>query len=451
MSHHLVAIFGGAVSGAEAAHQLSQSGIQSIVFEQNKLPYGKIEDGLPKWHAKLRDKEENNINEKLSNANVTFVPCVRLGQDIDFEDIAKNWGFSAILLATGAWRDRPLPIEGVDLFINKGLYYQNPFMYWFNHFHEPGYQGQNFDVKDGALVIGGGLASIDVAKVLMILTVQEALKKRGIEEDIFSLERSISKVLESHNLTLEALGLKGCTLMYRKRIKDMPLYPGETDTPEQIAKAETIREKILENARAKYLFNVLPMSVPVDKIVENDNLAGLVFQKTEFENGKWTNVENSDFEIRSPLTISSIGSIPEPVSGIPWKGEIIKLEEDGCCRIKGHSNVFALGNAVTGRGNILESLKHGREISQTVVHEYLTEPEVILDEQLRGKESVIQKNVKAVVQQIARFAPPTDEQKKRIFEKVNHLLSRIKYPGDYMEWVKMNLPPRYEQIMGLQH
>src|SRR5690606_373433 len=106
MSHHLVAIFGGAVSGAEAAYQLSQSGIQSIVFEQNKLPYGKIEDGLPKWHAKLRDKEENNINEKLSNANVTFVPCVRLGQDIDFEDIAKNWGFSAILLATGAWRDR---------------------------------------------------------------------------------------------------------------------------------------------------------------------------------------------------------------------------------------------------------------------------------------------------------------------------------------------------------
>lgn len=53
---HLVAIFGGAVSGAEAAAQFTQRGIPCVVFDQNTLPYGKIEDGLPKWHVKLRDK-----------------------------------------------------------------------------------------------------------------------------------------------------------------------------------------------------------------------------------------------------------------------------------------------------------------------------------------------------------------------------------------------------------
>ena len=111
MNQHVVAIFGGAVSGAEAAHQLTQQGIRCIVFDQNLLPYGKIEDGLPKWHAKLRDKEEAKKEKKLSHPLVTFVPGVKLGRDLDFEDVVQNWGFSAIFLATGAWRDRPLAIS----------------------------------------------------------------------------------------------------------------------------------------------------------------------------------------------------------------------------------------------------------------------------------------------------------------------------------------------------
>jgi flavin-dependent dehydrogenase len=72
--NHLIAIFGGAVSGAEAAYQLSQRGIESVVFDQNILPYGKIEDGLPKWHAKLRDQEEEKINQKLNHELIHFVP-----------------------------------------------------------------------------------------------------------------------------------------------------------------------------------------------------------------------------------------------------------------------------------------------------------------------------------------------------------------------------------------
>ena len=84
---HLVAIFGGAVSGAEAANQLTKRGIPVVVFDQNILPYGKIEDGLPKWHAKLRDKEEAKINAKLSNPLVQFVPKVVLGKTVDFKEV----------------------------------------------------------------------------------------------------------------------------------------------------------------------------------------------------------------------------------------------------------------------------------------------------------------------------------------------------------------------------
>ena len=61
---------------------------------------------------------------------------------------------------------------------DKGLVYQNPFVYWFNHKHEPNYNGPEFEIKDETMVVGGGLASLDVVKILMIETVQKALIRK---------------------------------------------------------------------------------------------------------------------------------------------------------------------------------------------------------------------------------------------------------------------------------
>jgi NADPH-dependent glutamate synthase beta subunit-like oxidoreductase len=447
---HLVAIFGGAVSGAEAAHQLAQRGIRSVVFEQNALPYGKIEDGLPKWHAKLRDKEEANINEKLSHPSVTFVPKAKLGENIDFQDLANNWGFSAVFLATGAWRDRPLGIEGIDDYMGKGLYYQNPFIYWYNHFHEPGYEGAHLEIADGALVIGGGLASIDVVKALMMETVKAALHLRGIEVHMFDLERGIAKVLETHNVTLDDLGLKGCTLVYRRRIKDMPLFPGETDTPEKLAKAETVREKVLENARSKFLFNVLPCHVPVDKIVENGRLAGLVLRETQVENGKVTELPGADRTHLSPLVISSIGSIPEPIPGIPMRGQTFDVAQGECCRLQGYQNVFALGNAVTGRGNIKESMEHGREVSLSVASNYLENPESTVSGHFRSNEDTVSHKIENLMDQLTYLKAPDASQETVIFEKISALHKQTGYNGNYHDWIKTHLPVRLEQLLGLE-
>ena len=66
--------------------------------------------------------------------------------NVDFKKVI-DWGFSAVLLATGAWKDRPLPIYGIDRYINQGLYYQNPFIYWYNHFHEPNYSEMTFETQ----------------------------------------------------------------------------------------------------------------------------------------------------------------------------------------------------------------------------------------------------------------------------------------------------------------
>lgn len=241
--HHFIAVIGGSVSGSEAAFQLAEKGFRVVVFDQLALPYGKIEDGLPKWHVKLRDKEEEAIDKKLMHQNIRFVPNVRLGRDLNLNDLVNYWGFSAILLATGAWKDRPLPIEGIDKFNGKGLICQNQLIKWFNHCHEPGYDGPLFDMPDGTAVIGGGLASIDVIKIIMIKTVQNKLLERGIAVDLFTMERGIDRVLEQNELTMEDLGLKGATLFYRRTSYDMPLKPYSRE--DQREKAREVSHRML--------------------------------------------------------------------------------------------------------------------------------------------------------------------------------------------------------------
>ena len=51
---HFVAVIGGAISGSVAAEILADHGIRVAVIEQNTRPYGKIEDGLPRWHVEQR-------------------------------------------------------------------------------------------------------------------------------------------------------------------------------------------------------------------------------------------------------------------------------------------------------------------------------------------------------------------------------------------------------------
>ena len=71
------------------------------------------------------------------------------------------------------------------------------------------------------------------------------------------------------------------------------------------------------------------------------------------------------------MIISSIGSVPEIIEGVPADGSVFKISTPDSCQIDGYDNVFAIGNAVTGKGNINESIKHGREISLEIMDEYL--------------------------------------------------------------------------------
>ena len=279
-----MAVVGGAISGSVAAEILADHGVRVAVIEQNKRPYGKIEDGLPRWHVEQRKQEYARIDARMKKPGVYFVPCTRLGRDIRFRGTLRDWGFSAVILANGAWRDRDLGVPGADEYVDKGLVYQNPFIYWYNHKNEKDYSGPRYDTPDEALVVGGGLASIDVVKVLQIENYERALRARGIQINMHELEKGIPAACKAHGVDPASLGVKGCLLIYRRREQDMPLaQPPDNATPDQIAKTEIIRQKMLRLAQEKYLFRVQERSVATGLIVENGRVVGLKVADTQIE------------------------------------------------------------------------------------------------------------------------------------------------------------------------
>ncbi|MBI2817152.1 MAG: FAD-dependent oxidoreductase [Acidobacteria bacterium] len=446
---HFVAVIGGAVSGSVSAEILADSGIRVVVFEQNTRPYGKIEDGLPRWHVEQRKQEYSKIDARMKKPGVTFVPCAKLGRDIDFKDLCDNWVFSAVILANGAWRDRDLGVPGADEYIDKGLVYQNPFIYWYNHKNEKGYDGPRYDTPDETLVVGGGLASIDVVKVLQLENYEKAFKARGIQTSMHELEKGIPAVCKKHGIKPEDLGVKGCLLIYRRREQDMPLaQPPENATPEQIAKTESVRQKVLRLAREKFLFRFQDRRLTQGLVVENGRLVGLKVAETLVEGRKASALPGTEHELRAPMIISSIGSVPEFIPGVAMKGEYYTFTNEQEARYTGYENVFGVGNVVTGQGNIRASLVHSQKVTEQVVENYLGVGEGNGDRDISGAfapaEAKAAARAEAVGLMVKKAPKLSASQIGEIEKRIAALHQKVGYTGDYDAWIAKVIPPDLE-------
>lgn len=447
-ARHAVAVIGGATAGAEVAERLASLGCVVVVFEQNPRPYGKIEDGLPRWHAGLRRKEYEGITEKLSCPGVHFVPLTKVGRDIALHELTHGWGFAAVVLACGAWRDRPLPIEGADRFVGRGLVYQNPFILAFNHANEKDYTGPRHVIEDDAIIVGGGLASIDVAKAHTLELTRTALAQRGIDVTLLELEvGGIPKLLGKHGLTWEDLGLRGCTIYYRRRIEDMPLMeaPDGADAARK-AKVELGRRRILEKAMEKYRFRVEPLAAPDGLLVEGERLVGLRFRRTRMEGERPVPTEET-FERRGSYVVSSIGSIPEAIPGLQTKGELLAFDDWELGRMDQLPTLFGAGNVVTGKGNIVSSRKHAAYVSEAVASAWLgLAPGGHAGEEraLEGAAVAARDAADGVARTLETAPALAPEQLASLLELVRERQRAVGFSGSVADWIREHTPPDLE-------
>src|SRR5271170_4788939 len=436
--NYFVAVVGGAISGSVAAEILADRGIRVVVIEQNKRPYGKIEDGLPRWHVEQRKQEYARIDARLRKPGVYFVPSTKLGRDVDFQDLCCSWGFSAVILANGAWRDRDLGVPGAEKFVGKGLLYQNPFIYWYNHKNEKTYDGPRYETPDETLVVGGGLASIDVVKILQIENYERAMKARGIATNMHELEKGIPAACKAHGIRPEDLGVKGCLLIYRRREQDMPLaQPPENASPDQIAKTEQVRQKMLRLARDRYLFRFQERRLTTGLIVENGRVVGLKVSETKIEGRKAEPIPGSEHEMRAPLVISSIGSVPEILPGIAMKGEYYTFSDEDLPRYSDTRHIFGVGNVVTGQGNIRVSLIHSQKVTKQLIGEQMSDD----TEQESGTkssasaESSAAGRARAVEHSLHTLPALSPDQIAALERRIRSRQEQVGYTADYDSWI----------------
>ena len=412
---HAVAVVGGACAGSVVAEVLADAGCRVAVFEQNPRPYGKIEDGLPRWHDKQRRQEFARIDARLDRPDVAFVPDTRLGVDIDFRDFVCGWGWSVVVLANGAWADRMLAVPGAAEALGHGLVYQNEFVRWFNHEDELGYDGPRYEVSDGAVVVGGGLASIDVAKIIQLELYAAALRARGVDVSLVDMEHhGIPRYCAAHGVADPAeLGVGGCLLLYRRRVRDMPLATlSDHASDAQKARLPQVREKILETAQRKFLFEVAPQRLVRGLVVEDGHVTGLRLARDVLEGDAVRAIPGSEYVHPTRLVVSSIGSLPEPIEGIEMDGSYYDFSDVEAGAYGPLPHVFAAGNVVAGQGNIKASEAHGRAVGHHVAHVHL---------------ETLPKRPRAALD--------------ALFERVAARQRAVGYDGDYRAWIDGTSPP----------
>jgi len=288
------------------------------------------------------------------------------------------------------------------------------------------------------LIVGGGLASVDVAKIHTMTLTLEKLAERGIECDIEQLEtKGIPKVLESHGLTWDDLGLKGVTVFYRRRIEDMPVMSApEGADAAKLEKVYAGRRRMLDKAMGKYMFSLEQCSAPEALIIEDDRVVGLVLRRTKIENGRVIPTDET-YERRGAQVLSSIGSIPEPIEGLPMKGELIAYTDWDFGRIEGFPTLFAAGNVVTGKGNIVASRKHAKYVSEEAVEQYLglSDDDEAISEGLERPGDKAANVAEGIASHLDTLPPADPAQIEKTLERVRARQAEVGTDDDYEAWI----------------
>jgi hypothetical protein len=155
-----IAIIGSGPAGCYLAdHLLRLIPNASIdILEKLPVPFGLIRYGVAPDHQSTKNVARV-FDRLLARDRVHFFGNVEVGRDVKLDELREF--YDAVVLATGATRDRRLGIPGEDL---PGVLGSGSFVGWYNghpHSEPPGTNGVR-----SAVVIGNGNVALDVVRIL---------------------------------------------------------------------------------------------------------------------------------------------------------------------------------------------------------------------------------------------------------------------------------------------
>jgi ferredoxin--NADP+ reductase len=155
-----IAIIGSGPAGCYLADSLIRliADASIDIFDRLPVPFGLVRYGVAPDHQGTK-AVARVLDRVLSRDRVSFFGNVEVGRDVRLEELMSL--YDAVVLATGASRDRLLNIPGEEL---PGVLGSGAFTGWYNgHPDNPAPQIQGVR---SAVVIGNGNVAIDVARIL---------------------------------------------------------------------------------------------------------------------------------------------------------------------------------------------------------------------------------------------------------------------------------------------
>jgi ferredoxin--NADP+ reductase len=155
-----VAVIGAGPAGIYASDILTSEYQNARVdlFDRLPAPYGLVRYGVAPDHPRIKEIIKA-LRRVLSRDEIRFLGNVHYGTDITLRDLRRH--YDAVIFSTGARRDRPLDIPGIDL---PGSYGAADFVSWYDG-HPDVPRTWPLEAREVA-VLGAGNVALDIARVL---------------------------------------------------------------------------------------------------------------------------------------------------------------------------------------------------------------------------------------------------------------------------------------------
>ena len=299
-----VAVIGSGPAGLSCAYDLVRKGYAVTVFEALPEAGGMLRYGIPAYRLPndILDHEINYI-KGLGVEIKTNTPVKNLQSLFDE-------GYNAIFLGSGAWLSQSLAIKNEDA---TGVMHALDFLKQVN-------SGENVEIGKKVVVIGGGNAAIDAARVA---------KRLGADE---------------------------VSVVYRRTQDEMPAISTE------------VEEAQLEG------INMVFLAAPAQILAENNRVTGVECLRMELgepdESGrpKPVPVQGSEFQVDADNVIIAIGQLADKaglVSELEYteKQTVSVNPKTMSTNIKG---VFAGGDVVSGPSDVVGAVCAGQEAAISI-------------------------------------------------------------------------------------
>ena len=322
-----IAIVGSGPAGyytAEAAVKQWGEDARVDIFDKLPVPFGLIRTGVAPDHQSIKAVARRYEKTAIGDT-VRFAGNVEIGRDIAIEELTEL--YDAVILATGAPRDRDLPIPGAD---SANVFGSAAFVGWYNG--HPEYAALAPDLSGRhAVIIGMGNVALDVARILskteaefggsdIVAHALELLRDSNIETITILGRRGPHQIMMTPKELGELLRLERA--VPRVENADLP-PPGSDDMldPGQRKSVTLLREFAAlspsDRAGKALSINFDFFASPTLIEQEGGNLSGLVVERTELKDGRAVG-SGETYRIPADLLISCIGYRTSPIAGVPF-------------------------------------------------------------------------------------------------------------------------------------